>query len=73
MSQGRYTVEVDTARCQAYGICVAIQPDVFDVPAGSAAAILLRDVIDEADREDVEEAVRSCPAQAIILRSAVSA
>lgn len=62
-------VEVDTTRCQAYGLCVAIHPEVFDVPPGSPVAVVLRDVLDQDDLADVQEAARSCPAQAIrILR-----
>ncbi len=62
-------VTVDASRCQAYGVCVAIDPDVFEVSPTSNTAVVLRDVIDADDREDVEEAVRNCPAQAIALRS----
>jgi ferredoxin len=61
-------VVVDGSRCQAYGVCVTIHPEVFDVPPGQPAAVVLRDVVDAEDREDVEEAARACPAQAISLR-----
>lgn len=63
-------VAVDTTRCQGYGLCVGIHPEIFDVPAGSAVAVLLRDVLDEDDLADVEEAVRACPAQAISIVAA---
>ena len=60
-------VVVDATRCQTYGMCVVANPDVFDVPAGSIVAHVLRDVVDEADLDDVREAVAACPAQAISL------
>jgi ferredoxin len=60
-------VVVDAARCQTYGMCVVANPDVFDVPAGSIVARVLRDVVDGADLDDVREAVAACPAQAISL------
>ncbi len=61
------SIALDTSKCQAYGLCVGIAPDVFDVPSGSSVAVLLRDVADQDELEDLEEAVRSCPAQAIAL------
>lgn len=61
------SIALDTTKCQAYGLCVGIAPDVFDVQAGSSLAVLLRDVANEDEREDLEEAARSCPAQAIVL------
>jgi ferredoxin len=64
----KFQVTVDTARCQAYGVCVATDPDVFDVPPDSTTAVVLREVVDAGELEDVEEAVRGCPAQAIALK-----
>lgn len=58
---------LDTNKCQAYGLCVGIAPDFFDVPAGSPIAVLLAETADDDDRDDLEEAVRNCPAQAIAL------
>ncbi|MEU0312108.1 ferredoxin [Nocardioides sp. NPDC006273] len=60
------TVELDQGRCRGYGICVSILPDVFDLPADSKVAVLLRDEVDADDVDDLEESVRACPAQAII-------
>jgi ferredoxin len=59
---------VDTRRCQAYGVCVTLHPEVFEVPLGGSSAVVLRDTLDADDLADVEEAVRACPAQAIALR-----
>lgn len=61
------TVSVDPGRCTAYGICVGIHPDVFSIPSGSPVAIVTRDVLTDDDVEDVREAVRACPAQALTL------
>ena len=58
-------VVLDTSACKLYGICVSLMPDVFDTPLGSSAAVLLRATVEEDELEDLEEAVRGCPAQAI--------
>jgi len=59
-------VGLDEVRCRGYGICVSILPDVFDLPSGAKVAVLLKNEVDADDVEDLEEAVRSCPAQAIL-------
>ncbi|QYN33515.1 ferredoxin [Pseudonocardia sp. DSM 110487] len=61
----RSEVLLDTDRCQAYGICVGILPDVIATPPGSPVAVLLGTHVDASDREDLAEAVRVCPAQAL--------
>jgi ferredoxin len=58
-------VLLDTNLCSAYGVCVSILPDVFATPPGSPVAVLLRNHVDESEREDLAEAVRACPAQAL--------
>jgi len=58
-------VRLDQHRCRSYGICVSILPDVFDLPPDAKSAVLLRHEVDPDDVEDLQEAVRSCPAQAI--------
>jgi ferredoxin len=58
-------LRLDQHRCRSYGICVSILPDVFDLPPDAKSAVLLRHEVDPDDVEDLEEAVRSCPAQAI--------
>jgi ferredoxin len=62
------TVAVEAGKCRGYGLCVALQPDVFEMPAGASTVVLLRDTVAGDDLDDVEEAVRACPAQAITLR-----
>jgi ferredoxin len=51
---------------------VSILPDVFDLPPDAKSAVLLRHEVDPDDVEDLEEAVRACPAQAIFQGSGPS-
>lgn len=67
MSADKVKVLLDTNLCSAYGVCVGIMPNVFDNPPGTAVAVLLRDHVDADEREDLEEAVRACPAQALAI------
>lgn len=60
-------VELDQGKCRAYGLCVTAHPEVFALPPGSPVAVVIRDVVDADDLDDVQEAVRACPAQAISL------
>jgi len=60
-------VVLDQARCHGYGLCVTIHPEIFAIPPASPVAILIRDVAGAGDLEDIEEAIRACPAQAISL------
>jgi ferredoxin len=72
VSADRIEVRLDTNRCSAYGVCVSIMPDAFDTPPGSVVAVLLRDRVEASEREDLEEAVRACPAQALAIGDAPS-
>jgi ferredoxin len=65
VSADQVEVLLDTKLCSAYGVCVSIMPDVFDTPPASVVAVLLRDRVGADEREDLEEAVRACPAQAL--------
>lgn len=60
-------IELDPYRCQAYGVCVAIAPTYFDLPAGAQVVTLLRRDADPADVENLREAVRHCPVKALAL------
>ncbi|MGP6177698.1 ferredoxin [Microbacterium sp. A196] len=64
------SVVVDPTKCVAYGICVAVHPEVFEIPAGSPVATVIRDVLQPDDLDDVREAIRACPAQALTLAEA---
>jgi ferredoxin len=52
--------------CQGYANCVAAAPDIFDID-DDGKVVLLEHTIAEADRERVEQAVRSCPVGALSL------
>lgn len=65
---GQVEVLLDTKLCNAYGVCMTIMPDVFDIPAGSPVAVLLRDRVEAHERDDLDEAIRACPAQALAMR-----
>jgi ferredoxin len=69
---GQVEVLLDAKVCNGYGVCVTIMPDVFDTPAGSPVAVLLRDRVEADERNDLEEAIRACPAQALALRESPS-
>lgn len=58
-------VEVDLARCEAHGICESLAPEVFELDDDDQLHYDRQP--DEALREKVEQAVRSCPVQAIRL------
>jgi len=60
-------VVVDQGLCRGYGLCVTAHPDIFVIPPGSPVAVVTGDVVDGDDLEDVREAIRVCPAQAISL------
>ncbi|MEW2506537.1 ferredoxin [Amycolatopsis sp. CA-161197] len=59
-------VESDTARCEGFASCVITAPEVFDLTDDNLVSILDENP-DESQRAAVEEAVRSCPRQAIRL------
>lgn len=67
MSADQVEIRLDTNLCSAYGVCVSILPEVFDTPPGSPVAVLLRDRVGADERDDLEEAVRACPAQALAI------
>lgn len=60
-------VSVDTGVCQAYGNCSLTVPEVFDLDEDAGVAVILQDTPAEELRPAVEEAVRSCPVEALAL------
>jgi ferredoxin len=65
-------IHVDAGKCLAYGNCVGLAPDHFDLPAGASVVVVLKRTIAEDETEDLDEAVRSCPARALSIRPAGS-
>ncbi len=61
------SVQVDPNRCRAYGLCVGLHPEVFAIPPGSPVVVVQKRELDDDDIEDVEEAIRACPSQALSL------
>ena len=57
-------VVVDFGLCEANGICMGIIPAVFDLDDDDHLHILDDDVTPE-NEQQIEEAVRQCPRQAI--------
>ena len=57
-------VEVDYDRCESNAICMGILPEVFEVRDDGFLYILDEEPPEEL-RSRLEEAVRSCPTQAI--------
>jgi ferredoxin len=62
-------IAVDRSRCAVLGVCESIAPSVFEVGADHAMVVRESD-LDGATgelREDVEDAVASCPTGALHL------
>lgn len=57
-------VKANRRICEGFGNCAVNAPDVFDLDDDDRV-IVLRDAVDEADRDDLQEAIRSCPVSAL--------
>lgn len=60
-------IELDSDLCQAYGNCLLAAPEVFELTESTPVVIVLDPTPDAAMRAQVEEAVTSCPIQALTL------
>ena len=60
-------VTLDASKCQASGNCLLAAPDVFDLGDDSAIVTVLQERPPEEIRPAVEEAIRSCPVEALAL------
>ena len=60
-------IGLDADLCQAYGNCLLAAPEVFELTDATPVVIVLRERPDEQLRAQVEEAVQSCPVQALTL------
>ncbi|GAB2956331.1 ferredoxin [Amycolatopsis acidiphila] len=57
-------IEADVAKCQGYGNCIGVDAKHFDLD--DDGLVVIRDeMVDPADLETVESAIRSCPVAAI--------
>lgn len=57
-------VTVDYGLCEANGVCMGINPDVFDLDDDDQLTILKPEITPDTEH-DVNEAVRQCPRQAL--------
>ncbi len=62
-----YRIVVDRDLCQGHAMCELEAPDYFRVPKRGQVEILDEEPPD-ADRPQIEEAVRACPTQALSIR-----
>lgn len=62
-------VSVDVTLCQGHGQCQEAAPEVFEVRDDGLAHVLVDEVTDAGLVAKVEEAVRRCPADAIVVDS----
>ncbi|MCW8379715.1 ferredoxin [Streptomyces justiciae] len=59
-------VGADYAKCEGYANCIMAAPDVFDVD-DLGVVVVLRDSVEDGERDRVTESVRSCPVSALTL------
>ena len=57
-------IEVDWELCESNGVCMGIIPEVFRLEDDDTLTVLQEDVT-PGNEEQVREAVRQCPRQAI--------
>ncbi|MEZ0338842.1 ferredoxin [Mycobacterium sp. pV006] len=62
-------IVVDFGLCEANGVCMGIIPEVFDLDEQDYLHLLQEEVTPE-NEEQVQEAVRQCPRQAISIEDA---
>lgn len=60
-------VKIDGAKCQGHGRCALIAPEVFGVDDLGMGLVLVDEVSSQA-RADVDEAVLTCPENAIVVQ-----
>ncbi|NRQ48407.1 ferredoxin [Aeromicrobium stalagmiti] len=61
-------VVVDFEKCTGLGICESMAPEFFEVNDDGELVLLKEDISDE-ELQAVEEAVASCPTEALLIRS----
>lgn len=59
-------IQVDPTKCQAYGRCIEIGPDLFELDDFGFAVALEEGVVAPGNEDRAREAVRECPARAIM-------
>lgn len=61
-------VVVDFEKCTGLGICESMAPEFFEVNDDGELVLLKEDISDD-ELQAVEEAVASCPTEALLIRS----
>lgn len=64
-----YRVEADLELCQGHAMCELDAPDYFRVPKRGKVEILDAEPPEDA-RDEIKQAVRACPTQALSIREA---
>ena len=59
-------VRIDEELCTGCGLCEESCPDIFKMDEDKDIAILIKTDYDEYDEECIQEALESCPSEAII-------
>lgn len=60
-------VVLDALRCEGYGVCASIEPDVFVLEDDDEHVRVLHDQVDEAHAAGTKNAVAECPMAALRL------
>jgi ferredoxin len=58
-------VEIDVDLCTGCGLCEETCPDIFKLNEDDDVAEIIKKDYDENDEECIEEAIESCPTEAI--------
>lgn len=59
-------VDVDYGLCESNGVCMGINPEVFDLGDDDVLTIRRPEITPETE-EDIHQAVRQCPRQALFI------
>jgi ferredoxin len=59
-------IEVDYGLCESNGICMGVIPEVFDLDDNDDLHVL-QDEVTPDNEQQIREAVRQCPRQAIAI------
>ncbi len=58
-------VRIDEELCTGCGLCEETCPDIFKVDEDKDVAVVIKTDYDDYDEECIQEAVESCPSEAI--------
>lgn len=58
-------IQVDSTKCDAYGLCAESAPQLFELDDFGYAAVLGGGLVGEDDRTAARTAIEACPVKAI--------